>query len=200
MLLTCPHCETIFRVEPADIKTDGRRVRCSVCSHIWEAKRGGANVVTEDADLNQQLKSRRGTMVTIILVIALAALLSIYRNTVSALAPPMVAVYQSIGLTITPNVTAVDVGQLSATRSRDTIRVLGEVTNTSGWPVHAPDLLVTVTDQLGAVLAEKTIRLDQPVIAGEADMAFTTQVTLDGMIEDDMITEIIVVPVLRAVE
>ncbi len=200
MLLTCPHCETIFRVETADIKTGGRQVRCSVCSHNWEAKRGGANVVTEDADLIQQLKSWRLTMVMIVMVITLAAVMSIYRNTISALSPPMVAVYQSIGLMITPDVTAVDVGRLSATRRRDTIRVLGEVTNNSGWPVHAPDLLVTVTDQLGAVLAEKTIILDAPVLAGDAAMAFTTQITLDDLIEDDVITEIIVVPVLRPVE
>ena len=33
----------------------------------------------------------------IVLVIALVAVLSIYRNTISALSPPMVAVYQSIG-------------------------------------------------------------------------------------------------------
>ena len=200
MLLTCPHCETIFRVETTDIKTGGRRVRCSVCSHIWQAKRGGANVITEEADLIQQLKSWRMTALVIVLVIGLTAVLSINRNTISALSPSLVAVYQSIGLAITPDVTAIEVGRLSATRRRDTIRVLGEVTNTSGWPVHAPDLLVTVTDAFGLVLAEKTIALDRPILAGDAALAFTTQVTLDDVIEDDAVTEIIVVPVPRQVE
>ena len=200
MLLTCPHCETIFRVETADIKTGGRRVRCSVCSHIWEAKRGGANVATEDADLIQQLKSWRLTAGMIVLAIVLTATLSIYRHTISALSPPMVAIYQSMGLTISPDLTVVDVGRLSATRRRDTIRVLGEVTNISGWPVHSPDLLVTVSDQFGAVLAEKTISLDAPVMAGDTVMAFTTQITLEKLIDDDVVTEIIVVPVLRPVE
>lgn len=200
MLLTCPHCETIFRVETTDIKTGGRRVRCSVCSHIWQAKRGGANVITEEADLIQQLKSWRMTALVIVLVIGLTAVLSINRNTISALSPSLVGVYQSIGLAITPDVTAIEVGRLSATRRRDTIRVLGEVTNTSGWPVHAPDLLVTVTDAFGLVLAEKTIALDRPILAGDAALAFTTQVTLDDVIEDDAVTEIIVVPVPRQVE
>ena len=200
MLLTCPHCETIFRVETTDIKTGGRRVRCSVCSHIWQAKRGGANVITEEADLIQQLKSWRMTALVIVLVIGLTAVLSINRNTISALSPSLVGVYQSIGLAITPDVTAIEVGRLSATRRRDTIRVLGEVTNTSGWPVHAPDLLVTVTDAFGLVLAEKTIALDRRILAGDAALAFTTQVTLDDVIEDDVVTEIIVVPVPRQVE
>ena len=200
MLLTCPHCETIFRVETAEIAAGGRRVRCSVCSHVWDAKRGGANVITEDADLIQQLKSWRLTILVIVLAIGLVAMLSTYRNTISALSPSLVGVYQSIGLSITPDLTAVEIGRLSATRRRDTIRVLGEITNHSGWPIHAPDLLVTVTDQFGLVLAEKTTKLDQSILAGETVVSFTTQVTLDTAVEDDMITEIIVVPIIALVE
>ena len=136
----------------------------------------------------------------IVLAIGLVAMLSTYRNTISALSPSLVGVYQSIGLSITPDLTAVEIGRLSATRRRDTIRVLGEITNHSGWPIHAPDLLVTVTDQFGLVLAEKTTKLDQSILAGETVMSFTTQVTLDTAVEDDMITEIIVVPIIALVE
>ena len=37
MLLTCPHCTTIFRVDADLIPQDGQTVRCSICHHIWVA-------------------------------------------------------------------------------------------------------------------------------------------------------------------
>ena len=175
-------------------------MRCSVCSHVWQAKRGGANVITEDADLMQQLKSWRGTVVAIVLAIAVVAGLSIYRNPITAAVPSVVPVYQALGLAITPDLTAVEVGRLSATRRRDTVRVLGEITNITTWPVHAPSLLITVTDAFGLILAEKTIELDDDVLAGGSAMAFTTQITLEQSIDDDVVTEIIVVPVIGAVD
>lgn len=200
MLLTCPHCETIFRVETTDIKTGGRQVRCSVCSHIWNAKRGGANVITEDADLIQHLKSWQSSVVLIVIAIAIAATMTVNRAPISAKFPSLIPLYESIGLVITPDLTAVEIGRLSATRKRDTVRVLGEVTNITSWPIHSPSLLVTVTDQFGLVLAEKTISLETDTIAGGTVLAFTTQVTLEDQIADDMVTEIIVIPVISPKE
>ena len=37
MLLTCPNCETVFRVDSDSICDTGKSVRCSVCAHIWKA-------------------------------------------------------------------------------------------------------------------------------------------------------------------
>ena len=37
MLLTCPNCETVFRVASDSIGESGKSVRCSVCTHIWQA-------------------------------------------------------------------------------------------------------------------------------------------------------------------
>ena len=125
MLLTCPHCETIFRVETTDIKTGGRQVRCSVCSHIWNAKRGGANVITEDADLIQHLKSWQSSVFLIVIAIAIAATMTVNRAPISAKFPSLIPLYESIGLVITPDLTAVEIGRLSATRKRDTVRVFG---------------------------------------------------------------------------
>lgn len=195
MLLTCPHCETIFRVETTDIKVGGRHVRCSICSHIWQAKRGATNVVTEEVDLIQQIKSRQGTVIMILVAIVLAATLSINRGVISAMAPGLIPVYQSIGLTIEPDLNAVEIGQLSATRRWDTVRVLGQMTNISSWPVHAPYIKITVSDQFSVVLGDKIIQLDDTIIQAGAVAAFTTQVMLDEHVDDDVLTEIIVVPV-----
>ncbi len=35
MNLTCPSCDTTFRVDPAQIGPAGRRVRCGSCGHDW---------------------------------------------------------------------------------------------------------------------------------------------------------------------
>jgi predicted Zn finger-like uncharacterized protein len=38
MELACPNCETQFFVADNAIAPNGRKVRCSVCEHVWEAK------------------------------------------------------------------------------------------------------------------------------------------------------------------
>ncbi len=35
MILTCPQCETRYRVEAAQFLTAGRKVRCAKCGNIW---------------------------------------------------------------------------------------------------------------------------------------------------------------------
>lgn len=199
MLLTCPHCETIFRVDTTDIKSGGRKVRCSVCGHVWQAKRGGVDVITEEADLIQQFRSWQATVVTILLIIALTAFMTVNRNLISANLPQTKPIYTMLGLTITPSPEKVEVARLSATRQRDMIRVTGEVTNLSSWAVHSPPLLVTVSDSFGLVLAQKTLTLDREIIAGEMSLPFTTQVLLKDPLDDDVVTEIVVVPVAQSV-
>ena len=195
MLLTCPHCETIFRVDTADIKTGGRQVRCSVCTHIWLAKRGGADVITEEADLIEQLKSWKGVTVGVLAVIILTALMTMNRNFIGANIPSTIPIYHTIGMSITPQLHKLEVARLSASRKRDTIRITGEVTNLSNWNVLAPALLITVTDNFGLVLGEKSISLDTAIIDGAVSIPFSTQISLDEQLEDDDITEIVVIPI-----
>ena len=40
MILTCPNCATRYVVEDADLRADGRLVRCSACSEQWRAYPG----------------------------------------------------------------------------------------------------------------------------------------------------------------
>ncbi len=42
MELACPNCETQFFVADNAIGPNGRKVRCSVCEHVWEAKNAPA--------------------------------------------------------------------------------------------------------------------------------------------------------------
>ena len=68
MLLTCPSCNSKYLVNSADLKPNGRRVRCVACSYQWFQK---PNLVAEDvlnlsnldtsqAD-NNQLKQKKSS-------------------------------------------------------------------------------------------------------------------------------------------
>ncbi|MGA0310348.1 MAG: zinc-ribbon domain-containing protein [Candidatus Puniceispirillaceae bacterium] len=38
MLLTCPQCETIFRVDRLRLHPAGQPVHCRICDHIWTVR------------------------------------------------------------------------------------------------------------------------------------------------------------------
>lgn len=42
MIVTCPGCGAGFRVDPARLGPDGRRVRCSACGHRWLVRPEGS--------------------------------------------------------------------------------------------------------------------------------------------------------------
>jgi len=35
MILTCPECSTRYQTDPAQFGTEGRKVRCAKCAHVW---------------------------------------------------------------------------------------------------------------------------------------------------------------------
>ncbi|MFC4351838.1 DUF3426 domain-containing protein [Fodinicurvata halophila] len=37
MILTCPSCQSRFRIPDGSLGTEGRRVRCGDCRHVWHA-------------------------------------------------------------------------------------------------------------------------------------------------------------------
>jgi predicted Zn finger-like uncharacterized protein len=42
MNVTCTHCSTVFRVDPAKVPTGGVRVRCSICRGVFEVSGAAA--------------------------------------------------------------------------------------------------------------------------------------------------------------
>lgn len=46
MILCCPACQTQFKVDSAQLGPDGRKVRCTKCSHVWRVGPDGNPVAT----------------------------------------------------------------------------------------------------------------------------------------------------------
>lgn len=45
MLIICPNCATTYRVDPAALGADGRRVRCTRCTTVWQASPADAQPI-----------------------------------------------------------------------------------------------------------------------------------------------------------
>ncbi len=46
MIVCCPACQTQFKVDPALLKPDGRKVRCAKCAHVWRVRPDGTAAPT----------------------------------------------------------------------------------------------------------------------------------------------------------
>jgi predicted Zn finger-like uncharacterized protein len=55
MFLTCPQCETHFSVPDTALFPDGKKVRCSICKHVWFQEPSIEEAVTGEDDENFDL-------------------------------------------------------------------------------------------------------------------------------------------------
>ena len=54
MLLACPNCNTVFRIEKTAIGK-GRKVNCGVCKHVWFVNQGNLIEEKKAAYINEEL-------------------------------------------------------------------------------------------------------------------------------------------------
>ena len=194
MLLNCPNCETIFRIDSAKLPFGGRMVRCSVCQHEWKAYRGGTDMINENRKPAARSSFWKRFVLLGFVLVVIAGGLTITRNTISALVPLARPIFENAGLAIGPDVDQLSVTELNGNLQRDTVRLSGELINNGFFPSHAPILNVTVTDSFGFIIAEKEITLEREIIPSRVPMPFLTQVALDRDLPDDEAIDIIVTP------
>ena len=189
MLLTCPHCATIFRVDGKLISMQGQRVRCSMCHHIWTATPistlisipVSTSVSTPATDLSMaqnRLKSLWKPCFAALLVAALLSSVIIHRGSITAYAPFLINGFNTVGLTIRPALTQLQVVGLNASYTGDTMRLSGGLRNIGMWRNHAADMRVTVRGADGAVLHEITLSPDHDIINAKAESGFFVQLAL----------------------
>ena len=189
MLLTCPHCATIFRVDGKLISMQGQRVRCSMCHHIWTATPistlisipVSTSVSTPATDLSMaqnRLKSLWKPCFAALLVAALLSSVIIHRGSITAYAPFLINGFNAVGLTIRPALSQLQVVGLNASYTGDTMRLSGGLRNIGMWRNHAADMRVTVRGADGAVLHEITLSPDHDIINAKAESGFFVQLAL----------------------
>jgi len=193
MLLTCPNCETIFRVDSQSIGEDGRTVRCSVCSHVWFAlppksvdKTGKAR--QSDANLWKMLRVPLALLVALGLLVAGAIN---QRLHVTAYLPGLIPAFDLAGLTIRPDINRLEVIDVQAEYGGDTLRLRGALKNNGGLRTHAASLLVTIAADDGRLLNEHVITPDDRLIEAGESTPFFAQL----MVEQSEETTITVVPI-----
>jgi len=191
MLLTCPHCTTIFRVDADLIPQDGQTVRCSICHHIWVASPvpppADQSVALTDAGAVAALSAARDRLKNLwkpclvaVLAAGLAGGVIMNRGIITAYLPVLINGFDGIGLPIRPAVAQLQVAGLQASYVGDTMRLSGGLRNRGMWRTHAADLQVTVRGADGTIMQETVIRPDHDMIDAQAESGFFVQLAVEA--------------------
>ena len=198
MHIQCPSCQTVFAVENDEISADkGRQVRCSICDHIWTVTRADALARKPVATSGFKHGKRKWLIILVIIAGLLLGGAVIWRNVVSAMFPSVIGIYSAFDLSVLPDVSVVEIRNIRGERQGDTVRIRGEIVNTSMWPTHAPPIFVSVQNMAGAVLAVKEVEPDAPIISAVSALPLNVQLTLDEELRADVETEIVAIAVER---
>ncbi len=189
MLLTCENCETIFRVESAHLKTEGQKVRCSVCKHVWAPQL--VNEADKDVPvIKDALGVLRLPVVICAAIVVLFSLISFNRGLITSYVPATIGLFDTSGLVIRPDLAKLEVRDLKANYAGDTLRISGLLANKSGFRTHGAPMRLTINDDDGVVLYTEIIHPADAFIEGNGTTDFFIQLT----IEDTSQAEISVTP------
>ncbi len=198
MLLTCPSCDTIFRLDSQTLNEGGQTVRCSVCLHVWFALPPKDDTRPKKPQQDKQgggLKGLGVVLGALLILGALAGGLVYQRVIVTAYLPGLIPVYDLLGMTIRSNTDNLAVVDLKATHTGDTLRLGGSLKNNSVFDAHASDLLVTVAADNGTIVNEKTIAPDDRIIEAGGLTPFFVQLNVEKSDE----ASVMVVPISKRI-
>ena len=178
MLLTCENCETIFRIEAAQLTKAGQQVRCSVCKHVW-APELNDTPATEPPLIRDSLGVLKKPLIICAVIVGLFSLASFNRDVISSYVPATISLYDMIGLTIRPNIDQLEVRDLKASFQGDTLRISGQLSNLGSLRTHAAPLQLSILDQDGVVLHSQRLNPSTAFLDGYGQSDFFIQLTID---------------------
>ena len=188
MLLTCENCETIFRIEAAQLSKAGQQVRCSVCQHVWTPEMN-EEVPVEAPLIRDSLSILKKPLIICALIVAFFSLASFNRDVISAYVPASISVYDMTGLTIRPNIKQLEVRDLKASFQGDTLRISGQLANLGRLRTHAAPMQLSILDQDGVVLHSQRLNPSQLFIDGLGQSDFFIQITIEEAQQAEIIIE-----------
>jgi len=197
MLLTCPNCDTVFRVDGEEIGAAGQAVRCSVCAHVWQAAPPMLVEEAEPGEMASALRTVLGSFLVMLLLLGGIVGVVFERATITAYAPGLIGVFQQIGLSVRPDTEHLRIVDLRADYAGDTMRLSGQLQNNAAFFAHAPLLEVRVVSASGESLASRIIRADDAVIRPAMTSGFFTQLVFEASNEPTVTVTMRDDPVVR---
>ena len=197
MLLTCPNCDTVFRVDGEKIGEAGQAVRCSVCAHVWQAAPPMLVSEAEPGEMAGALRTVIGSFLVMIVLLGSVVGLVVERATITAYAPGLLGVFDRIGLSVRPDTANLRIVDLKADYAGDTMRLSGRLYNDAAFFAHAPLLEVRVFSEAGEPLASRIIRPDDAVIRPAMASGFFTQLVFEAGVEPTVTVTMRDDPVVR---
>lgn len=197
MLLTCPNCDTVFRVDGEKIGAAGQAVRCSVCAHVWQAAPPMLVTEAEPGEMASALRMVLGPFLVMVVLLGGVVGLVAGRATITAYAPGLIGVFEQIGMSIRPDTENLRIVDLKADYAGDTMRLSGRLQNDAAFLAHAPLLEVRVVSESGEPLASRIIRADDAVIRPAMASGFFTQLVFEASDEPTVTVTMRDDPVVR---
>jgi predicted Zn finger-like uncharacterized protein len=179
MLLTCPNCETVFRVDSERIGATGQPVRCSVCAHVWQAEPPMLMPEAEAGEMRSAIGAVLTPFIILVLVLGIGVGAIQQRSTITAYAPGLITIYDRLGLAVRPQIDRLKIIDLDAEYAGDTLRLRGRLVNQAAVYVHAPALEVTVLSAGGEALFTEIIQPDDAIIKPARSTDFFAQLVME---------------------
>ena len=195
MLLTCPQCETIFRVDRLRLHSAGQPVHCMICDHIWTARLVTSGDRQDMQNLASYLHKFRLPVIAVLICAGLMTSLIEGLGILTAYFLGLIASFHRIGLPILPPIDTLLVVNLDGSYVGEVLRLRGALRNVGSWSGHAATLRVRVTRPDGMILNETAIRLDDWIIAANQQSPFFVQLDIDSGAK----AEVSVIPISRPI-
>ena len=208
MILSCPDCSTRFAIDADKLGPDGRRVKCGKCAHVWfESAPEPADVEEDDPVLRvtpldpdeqsripvrnlpalHQAKKARGAktgwIVSVVLLVAVLAVLWWGREPIARTFPQMQAVYDAVNIAAIPQPgEGLDIKFAAKLDDDRTLSIKGEIINTSSGVREVPRLRVQVSDDQDLPIKFWEFSVKVRNLGPGEEVPFTTNA--DSIIED----------------
>ena len=183
MLLTCPNCETVFRVDSDSIGEAGKSVRCSVCAHIWKAHQPMLTPEDAPGEMRAALRTVMLPLLVLVLLVGIGAGAIVQRSTVTAYLPALIPLYEAAGLPVVSQIDRLEIVDVTADYAGDTLRLRGRLFNQAAYFAHAPMLEVTVSSAKDGAFLRQVISPDDAVIRPASTAPFFAQLVIDEVAE-----------------
>jgi predicted Zn finger-like uncharacterized protein len=199
MIVTCPACATRYSVDPSAISAEGRKVRCTRCSHVWHQMppadmpmrvdllseplepddRPETVVVPPPVKTRERRSSGGGWAVLIILLLLIAAVAVVGyvgRERVVQQWPELAPLYERIGVPVVVLGDGLELGEPTHVR-RDQdgvalIEIEGEIKNGTEAPIDVPNLMVVLRNDASQSVAEYIYPAPQPSLASGQTLVY----------------------------